>query len=68
MKKKEVKVGQDYLCHRSGFSWFFVGQAVLKKDKAVQVKVVKCHPADRASINSDNPILDIDYLSLIEDA
>ncbi|MBP2099217.1 hypothetical protein [Enterococcus rivorum] len=68
MKKTEVKVGQAYLCHRPEFSWFFVGQAVLKKDKDVQVRVVKCHPADRANINSDNPILNIDYLSLIEDA
>lgn len=68
MKEKEVKVGQDYLCHQSDFSWFFVGQAISKKDKEVQVKVIKCHPNDRAIMRSDNPILNVDYLSLIEDA
>lgn len=68
MEKSEVKVGHAYLCHRPGFSWFFIGQAVSKKDNNVQVRVVKCHPTDRASINSDNPILNIDYLNLIDDA
>ncbi|MGX7244710.1 hypothetical protein ACWOC1_07650 [Enterococcus quebecensis] len=68
MEKREIKVGAQYVCHGSNFSWFFVGEAISKKEDDLQVRVVKCHPADRSSINCDDPILDLDYFNVIEDA
>ncbi|ALS01295.1 hypothetical protein ATZ33_07915 [Enterococcus silesiacus] len=68
MKKREVKIGAHYVCHGSNFSWFFVGEAISKKEKDVQVRVVKCHPSDRPVINCDDPILNLDYFNVIEDA
>lgn len=68
LEKKAVKIGSQYVCHGSNFSWFFVGEAVSKKKEDVQIRVVKCHPSDRPTINSDGPILDLDYFNVIEDA
>ena len=68
LEKKEVKIGAHYVCHGSKFSWFFVGEAVSKKEEDVQVRVVKCHPSDRLVINCDEPILNLDYFDVIEDA
>ncbi|MTD41545.1 hypothetical protein GIX45_23560 [Erwinia sp. CPCC 100877] len=68
MEKREVKIGTLYVCHGSNFSWFFVGEAISKKEKNVQVRVIKCHPSDRQSIQRDDPILNLDYFNVIEDA
>lgn len=68
MEKREVKIGEHYVCHESNFSWFFVGEAISKKEEDLQVKVVKCHPSDRPVISCDEPILNLAYFNVIENA
>ncbi|MHC5229883.1 hypothetical protein ACYSNW_16590 [Enterococcus sp. LJL99] len=66
MEKSEVEVGKRYVCHESNFSWFFIGEALSKKEKNVLVKVLKCHPDDRSTIKMDDSILTVNYLNIIE--
>ena len=67
MKKSEVKIGKQYVCHESDFSWFFIGEALSKREGNVLVKVLKCHPDDRPTVTIDNLILKVNYLNVIED-
>ncbi|GGC77010.1 hypothetical protein [Enterococcus wangshanyuanii] len=67
MEKREIKIGAHYVCHGSNFSWFFIGEAISKKEEDLEVRVLKCHPTDRSNIKCDDPILSLDYLNVIED-
>ena len=66
MEKYEVEVGKRYICHELDFSWFFIGEALSKKDKNVLVRILKCHPDDRSAIKIDEQILTVNYLNIIE--
>lgn len=67
MEKYEVEVGKRYVCHQSNFSWFFIGEALSKKEKNVLVKVLKCHPDDCAEMRVNDLTLNVNYLNIIED-
>lgn len=67
MEKYEVEIGKRYICHKSNFSWFFIGEALSKKEKNVLIKVLKCHPDDRNEMKVDHSILTVNYLNIIED-
>lgn len=68
MEKEIVKVGTRYLCHQPGFSWFFVGKAVSKKERKVQLEIVKCHPNDRVNLTENHPLVSVHYSELVEEA
>ncbi|MGC6770168.1 hypothetical protein ACYSNR_10485 [Enterococcus sp. LJL128] len=66
MDRGNIRVGGTYLCSADHLSWSFIGKALSKEDHAVQVELLKCHPIDRMALESDNPVLDINYLSIID--
>ncbi|MFD1899048.1 hypothetical protein GQR36_00880 [Enterococcus termitis] len=49
MEKKEIKIGAQYVCHGSSFSWFFVGEAISKKKTMLKLE----------SLNVTQPIVRI---------
>ena len=66
MDKQSIKVGATYLCSTDNLSWSFVGKAISKEAHGVQIELLKCHPEDRLSLDCDNPVMDVNYLSILD--
>ena len=66
MDRKSIRVGATYLCSSDHLTWSFVGKAVSKEANGVQVELIKCHPNDRLALDCDNPVLDVNYLSVLD--
>ncbi|MBL1225289.1 hypothetical protein [Enterococcus sp. BWR-S5] len=66
MDRGNIRVGGTYLCSADQLSWSFIGRAVSMEKHMVQVELLKCHPSDRTALESDNPVLNVNYLSILD--
>ncbi|WP_086349094.1 hypothetical protein [Candidatus Enterococcus clewellii] len=66
MDRGNIRVGGTYLCSSDYLSWSFIGRAVSMGKYTVKVELLKCHPSDRLALDSDNPVLKVNYLSVLD--
>ncbi|MBP1047674.1 hypothetical protein I6N96_15405 [Enterococcus sp. BWM-S5] len=66
MDRGSIRVGEIYLCSADHLSWSFIGRAVSMEKYSVQVELIKCHPSDRLALDSDNPVLNVNYLGILD--